>query len=88
MKVVFFVNFCENYFDIVIVENLFFFLLYCFLWVMSFGWYIKMDGVMILKGKEFIFEMDGKILFYVDGEFVGMMLFWFMLGGVLLKIKI
>ena len=43
----------QNHFDIVIAENLSFFSLYRFLWAMSFGRHIKMDGVtmiMVLTG--------------------------------------
>ncbi|MBW7977844.1 YegS/Rv2252/BmrU family lipid kinase [Bacillus velezensis] len=77
----------QNHFDIVIAENLSFFSLYRFLWAMSFGRHIKMDGVTMIKGKEFVFETDGKIPFHADGELIGTTPFRLMPGGTPLKIK-
>ncbi len=54
---------------------------------MSFGRHIKMDGVTMIKGKEFVFETDGKIPFHADGELIGTTPFRLMPGGTPLKIK-
>ncbi|MBY8913104.1 YegS/Rv2252/BmrU family lipid kinase [Bacillus sp. YC2] len=77
----------ETNFDIVIAEHLSFVSLYRFLFAMSFGRHINMDGVTVLKEKEITFETSGKIPFHADGELIGTTPFRLTPGSAPLRIK-